>query len=184
LAALPIHAKSGREWGPKAQPNERTSRDGNFVFWIDFRGSATEDSVAFCFPGSFATLLPAWDWDWVWVWVAPGPPKGHPSVAQGRPKGRIAEVLCLQQKLKKGGDGWARGFFITEASRPPKRALKNVFLGPAAAAEPIPRVLFWLLCPFTPKAGANGARKRSQTCGPLGMATLRSRHFREGHADD
>jgi hypothetical protein len=35
----------------------------------------------------------------------------------------------------------------------------NVFLGPAAAAEPIPRVLIWLLCPFTPKAGANGNPK-------------------------
>src|SRR5438270_3507995 len=45
--------------------------------------------------------------DWVWDWVAQGWPKGHPSVAQGRPKRGFKEVLCLQQKLKKwrGGGG-------------------------------------------------------------------------------
>src|SRR5579871_6508126 len=34
------------------------------------------------------------------AWVALGPPKGHPSATQGRPKGRIAKVLCLQQNVK------------------------------------------------------------------------------------
>ncbi len=33
-------------------------------------------------------------------WVTQGWPKGHPSVAQGPRKGRIEEVLCLQQELK------------------------------------------------------------------------------------
>ena len=38
-------------------------------------------------------------------WVTQGWPKGHPSVAQGRPKRRFTKVLCLQQKLKKGRVG-------------------------------------------------------------------------------
>jgi hypothetical protein len=38
-------------------------------------------------------------------WVAQAWPKGHPSVAQGRPKGRFTKVLCLQQKLEKGRVG-------------------------------------------------------------------------------
>ena len=44
-------------------------------------------------------------WDWAWVWVALGWPKRGPSVAQGRPKGRLAEVLYLQQGSQNGGEG-------------------------------------------------------------------------------
>jgi len=39
-------------------------------------------------------------------WVAQAWPKGHPSVAQGRTKGRIAEVLYLQHGFKNGGEGY------------------------------------------------------------------------------
>ena len=50
-----------------------------------------------------------WAWDWVWVWVDLGWPKrgplGGPWVAQASPKGRIEEMLCLQQKAGKR-PGW------------------------------------------------------------------------------
>jgi hypothetical protein len=59
--------------------------------------------------------------------------------------------------------------FLRSPFMVPADARKCV-IGPDATAEPIPRFLIWLLCPFTPRAGANGARKRSQIYGPLGMA--------------
>src|SRR5580765_3934400 len=37
LAALPIHAKSGREWGPESAAKLRTSRDGDSQGWWHFR---------------------------------------------------------------------------------------------------------------------------------------------------
>ena len=51
-------------------------------------------------------------------WVAQAWPKGHPSVTQARPKGRFTKVLCLQQKLEKGGGGHE----IAEIARHPTPA--------------------------------------------------------------
>ena len=82
----PFTPKAGANGGPKAQPNERTSRDGNFIFWIDFRGSATEDSVAFRVLGQFATLC------LLGIGIGLGWPLGGPSVAQGPPKRRAREA--------------------------------------------------------------------------------------------
>ena len=49
--------------------------------------------------------------------VTPGSPKRHPWVTPGSPLGRIAEVFCLQQELKKRGVGsWLR-----DAGRGPQK---------------------------------------------------------------
>ena len=50
-------------------------------------------------------LRPSADWDWVWDWVALGPPKGHPSVTQGRPKRGFVQVPLLAIKVEKMA-GW------------------------------------------------------------------------------
>jgi hypothetical protein len=71
--------------------------------------SATGDSVAFCalWVAALCRCLSAGDW--VWDWVAQGPRRGHPRATQASRKGgpRVDwdEVLCLQQKLKKGRAG-------------------------------------------------------------------------------
>jgi hypothetical protein len=38
-------------------------------------------------------------------WVAQAWPKGHPSVTQGRPKGRFSKVLLFATKVGKRGEG-------------------------------------------------------------------------------
>src|SRR6185312_8845938 len=54
----------------------------------------------------------------------------------------------------------------------------NVFPGSQGGSGADPSGPIWLLCPFTPKNMARmETRKRSQIYGPLGMATLRERHF-------
>jgi hypothetical protein len=51
--------------------------------------------------------LAGWTWDWDWDWVTQGPPRGHPRLTHGRPKGRFEEVFCLQQGWKM--TGWVCG---------------------------------------------------------------------------
>jgi hypothetical protein len=56
-------------------------------------------------PCGFHALRPSADWDW--DWVAQAWPKGHPSVAQGRPKGRMEQVVLFATKAEKMA-GWGR----------------------------------------------------------------------------
>jgi hypothetical protein len=63
---------------------------------------------------------------------------------QGRPQGGVGRQIFTTSRSSR-------------VAHPSKH--ENVFSGPEAAAEPIPRVLIWLLCPFMPKAGANGSPK-------------------------
>jgi len=55
LAALPIHAKSGREWGPKRSQMNGPSRDGNIVFLAYREEAQRKIRCVLCF-GHFATL--------------------------------------------------------------------------------------------------------------------------------
>jgi hypothetical protein len=69
-------------------------------------------------------------WDWVWDWMTPG----HPSVTQGSRLGRFVQVSLFAMKDEKRA-GW----------------------GVRGGADPSGPI--WLLCPFTPKVGANGGPK-------------------------
>ena len=100
---------------------------GREAVWIieNLAVSTQQSAIGQCWylvPGIWylgAGLRPSadWDWDWDWDWVAQGPPKGHPSATQGPRLGRIAKVLCLQQKLKNTGVGVGARRRIAEIAR-------------------------------------------------------------------
>ncbi|SRR5579871_1091952 len=76
--------------------------------WANIGSIRNGKTVAFCVLEDFATLCLLGLGLGLGLrgpWVAQAWPKGHPSVAQGRPKRRFGETSLFATKTKKGGVG-------------------------------------------------------------------------------